>query len=97
MSGFWKLLRRGGDGASPPGGIDCASVVAQLFEYIDGELDADTVKQVREHLELCKRCYPRYDFERAFLRFLSEQGRVGAPPALRRKIFENILEEEGPG
>ncbi len=98
MSGFWKVFKWKGDSKSqPPGGIDCASVVAQLYEYIDAELDAEAVQQIREHLEVCKRCYPRYDFERAFLRFLSEQGRIGAPPELRRKIFQAILEEESRG
>jgi mycothiol system anti-sigma-R factor len=67
----------------------------QLYEYIDEELDDEgTVEKIREHLELCKRCYPRYDFEKAFLRFLAEQGQISAPPELRRKIFQEILEEE---
>jgi mycothiol system anti-sigma-R factor len=77
-----------------PGGIDCNGVMAQLYDYIDEELDAETVGKIRKHLEKCKRCYPRYDFERAFLRFVSDRGRTSAPPELRRKIFQSILEEE---
>jgi anti-sigma factor (TIGR02949 family) len=97
MSAFWKLGRRSGR-YTPPGGISCGDVVAQLYEYIDEELeDAETVQKIREHLELCKRCYPHYDFERAFLRFLAEQGRACAPPELKRNIFERILEEESRG
>ncbi len=84
-------------GMSPPGGIDCADVVDQLYEYIDEELDDEAVERIRAHLRLCKRCFPRYDFEKAFLRFLSEQARVSTPPELRRKIFQEILEEESRG
>jgi mycothiol system anti-sigma-R factor len=79
------------------GGIDCTRVMAQLYEYLDGELDDPvTVEKIRVHLEKCQKCYPRYNFERAFLRFVSDRGRSGAPPELRRKIFENLLEEESP-
>lgn len=95
MMVFRKLvqwLRMGG--MPPPGGIDCADVVAQLYEYIDEELDEKRAEQIREHLRLCKRCFPRYDFEKAFLRFLSVQGRLSAPPELRRRIFHDILEQE---
>lgn len=79
----------------PPGDIDCAGVMAQLYEYIDEELDdVETVEKIREHLKKCQRCYPRYNFEKAFLRFVHDQGRIGAPAELRRKIFQSILEEE---
>lgn len=81
----------------PPGGIDCRDVLEQLYEYIDGELDEETVRKIRKHLKLCKKCYPRYDFERAFVNFLRDHGRICAPPELRRKIFATLLEEDGAG
>lgn len=80
-----------------PGGIDCGGVMAQLYEYLDGELDDPaTMEKIRVHLEKCRRCYPRYNFEKAFLRFVSDQGHTSAPPELRRKIFKTLLEEESP-
>lgn len=94
--GFWDWLKGWfGKGGSPPGGIDCEQVMAQLYEYIDDELhDPETIVRIREHLRLCKKCYPRYHFERAFLEFLAEQARNPAPPELRHKVFQRILEEE---
>lgn len=93
MMGFFR--RRKTDSLpKPPGGIDCGSVMQLLYEYLDDELDAEMVERIREHLELCKRCYPHYAFEKAFLRFLSEHGRVETPPRLRRRVFQSILEEE---
>ncbi len=91
---FRKLGKWLMGGMSPPGGIDCARVVERLYDYIDQELDEKLAEQIREHLRLCKRCFPRYDFEKAFLRFLSMQGRLSAPPELRRRIFQDILEQE---
>lgn len=95
MTGLWQSLVS--KLMPQPGGIDCSKVMAQLYEYIDGELDEETIERIREHLEKCKRCYPRYDFETAFLRFLREQGKTQAPPELQRKIFAAILEEEKRG
>jgi anti-sigma factor (TIGR02949 family) len=96
MMAFWKMLKWKGGGPQS-GSIDCADVVAQLYEYIDEELDAETIEKIRQHLDLCQRCYPRYDFEKAFLRFISEHGRATAPPELKRKVFQAILEEESRG
>jgi len=93
MAGFLKKMM--GKKKPEPEGIDCEEVMAQLYEYIDGELECEgTTERVRKHLDLCKRCYPHYDFERAFLRFVSEQGRTNTPPELRRKVFQAMLEEE---
>ena len=97
MTTFGKLGEWLAKALPPPGGIDCRSVLAQLYEYIDGELDEQTITRIRKHLKLCKKCYPRYDFERAFLHFLSDHGRTSASPELRRKIFARLLEEEFEG
>ncbi len=97
MTAFWKRGKQAGDAPPPPGGIDCGNVMKQLYEYLDEDLDDAMVAKIRDHLAVCKRCYPRYNFEKAFLRFLSEQGRVKAPPGLRRKVFAAILEEEREG
>ena len=79
----------------PPGGIDCDEVMAQLYEYIDGELDnPQQVEAIREHLRLCKNCFPQYEFESAFLRFIAERGGAEAPAGFRRRIFQRLLEQE---
>ena len=95
MTAYWKMGKRDKQ-KTPPGGIDCGGVMEQLYEYLDEELDEETVEKIRSHLELCKRCYPHVEFENAFLRFLSEQGKTATPPELRRKIFQSLLEEETP-
>lgn len=94
MKGFRKLGEWMGKAMPPPGGIDCGGVMERLYEYIDGELDEATIEKIRKHLSVCQRCYPRYDFEKAFLRFLEDHGRTSAPPELRRRIFATILQEE---
>lgn len=97
MRGFWDWIKSGfaSVAGSPADRIDCQQVMAQLYEYIDRELhDPQVMEQIRRHLQLCKKCYPRYHFEKAFLEFLAEQARNPAPPDLRQKVFQRILEEE---
>lgn len=87
---IWKRRRRGE--------VSCHEVMERLYEYIDGELDSpERVEQIRAHLEACRKCYPQFQFEKAFLRFLAEQRAGPAPPELRRKVFERILREESSG
>ncbi len=94
MTAFWKRQKKDGKKGGPIA-IDCCGVMERLYEYIDEELDDGTlVEAIRAHLDMCKACYPRYDFEKAFLRFLSDKGANSAPPELRRKIFARLLEEE---
>lgn len=93
--GFWSWIKSSSGGGGPPGGIDCEAVLERLYEYIDEELDdPETVKRIREHLKICKRCYPQYRFEKAFLRYVSEHGRTSAPRELKEQVFRRILEEE---
>lgn len=67
--------------------IDCALVLAHLWEYLDGEMEPDDVEVFRAHLELCRRCYPAYRFDRAYLELVARQGAAGgAPPHLSDRV-----------
>jgi mycothiol system anti-sigma-R factor len=74
--------------------IPCDQVVAKLWEYLDRELAEATAAQVQQHLEVCGRCFPQYDFQRAYREYLRQVQRESVPPDLRHRIFEAILAEE---
>lgn len=75
----------------PNGSIDCTAAMQQLFDYLDGELTEDRMRQVRTHLEMCQRCYPHYDFEKAFLEALAAtRKRCCAPGKLRERILSEL-------
>lgn len=74
--------------------IPCDHVIAKLWEYVDGDLDELRSERVRTHLDACERCFPEYDFRRAYLKFMRRCASPGVPPQLRRRIFEVVLEEE---
>lgn len=98
--------RDGGENGTPPTGageggrppvemLSCREVLERLFEYLDGELESPTEIQVEAHLEKCRRCYPRLQFERSFMDAL-ERARSGkAPPRDLRNRVVSVLAEEG--
>ena len=47
--------------------LDCATVIAQLWDYLDRELDAERWGAMREHLATCTGCAGHVEFCRGFL------------------------------
>jgi anti-sigma factor (TIGR02949 family) len=78
------------------GGVDslsCEEVRDRLWDFIDGELVDHEAAAVQRHLEKCGRCYPEYDWNRAYAEFVRGAGQRMVPPGLRRRVFEALLEE----
>lgn len=77
------------------GMMRCEEALARLMEFVDGELPLEEEAAVKKHLDICNRCYPRYDFQRAYHEFARRlSDREHAPAALRRRLFRRILEQE---
>lgn len=76
-----------------PGSLTCREVVELLWEYIDAELTPDMEGRIRAHLEACEKCYPHYEFQKAFVEFVRRHGGGAAPAALRMKVIQAIQEE----
>lgn len=80
------------------GMIRCEEALARLMEFIDGELPVEQEAVVKKHLDICTRCYPKYDFQRAYREFTRRlREREHAPTTLRRRLFQRILEQEARG
>ncbi|MGH7676595.1 MAG: zf-HC2 domain-containing protein [Gemmatimonadales bacterium] len=45
----------------------------QLWDYLDGDLPPDRLQELADHIAVCKRCYPQFRFEFAFLEALARQ------------------------
>lgn len=75
--------------------LDCESVMRQLWDYLDDELSADRMVAIRAHLAVCARCYPQYEFERAFLTALERAQRTHSDPTGLRARVSAALRSEG--
>lgn len=77
------------------GMISCEDALSRLWEFLDGELPPEDEAAVKKHLDICNRCYPHYDFQSAYLEYARRvREREHAPPSLRKKLFQKILEQE---
>jgi anti-sigma factor (TIGR02949 family) len=55
-----------------PQPIDCEQALARIFEFIDHELKAHEREAMQHHLQTCKSCYSRVEFERRLMGKLKE-------------------------
>lgn len=76
------------DRPSPDGNaITCRQALDRVYEYLDGELDPEWMDRVSRHIEVCRRCWPRFDLERRFIRHIRERGFA---PARSRRLEQRI-------
>lgn len=73
--------------------LDCEDVIARLFDYLDRELDAETLQAIDAHIALCRSCFSRAEFERRLRARVAEAGEAEAPASLRlraRRLLERF-------
>ena len=70
---------------------DCAEVLARVYEYLDGELGAQDLLKIREHLDDCGRCLRQYDLDVVMKALVRRScGCDHAPADLRQRILVQI-------
>ncbi len=61
-----------GKGTAPDGTgdggemISCEDALRLVHEFLDGELDSVPESQVKQHFDVCQKCYPHLHLENAF-------------------------------
>jgi anti-sigma factor (TIGR02949 family) len=71
---------------SEPIPITCEEALRQLAAFLDDELHEAAREGIERHLEACRSCFSRAEFER---RLKSELGRVGqdeVPPGFEARV-----------
>lgn len=66
--------------------LNCDEVITKLLEFLDRELDPETEQDMARHLEECRACFTRAEFERRLRAKVMEAGEVEAPARLRRRV-----------
>lgn len=65
----------------------CDEALRRLEDYLDGELSADDLGKVHEHLDSCAPCRSQFTFEASVLRGVRERlKRTDLPPDLMTRI-----------
>lgn len=66
--------------------ISCDEVIERLLEFLDQELDTDAQSAIARHMEACRACFSRAEFERRLRARVAQTGEVSAPESLRRRV-----------
>ncbi len=66
--------------------IGCEEALAHLLEYLDQEVGATIRRQVDHHLEACRSCFSRAEFERRLKNKLRTAGREPAGEFFQERI-----------
>lgn len=66
--------------------IGCEEALRMLFTYLDDELDAAHRQKVETHLERCRSCFSRAEFERRLKTHLAELGSAPLPASMEARI-----------
>lgn len=72
---------------------DCDDALADLYLYLDSELDAPSSERIRSHLDECTGCNGSFDFERRLKDVVRERLNESVPESLVRKVREAIQAE----
>lgn len=75
------------------GETGCGVVIAELFPYLDNEVDAKKRDFIERHLKVCPGCHARAEFESALRSKVRQLGGNKAPPSLRRRISAMLKEK----
>lgn len=70
--------------------ITCEEVIRELFAYLDREVDEQLSERIEHHLQRCRDCFSRAEFERRLRERLNESAEAKAPDRLRRRIRDVI-------
>jgi anti-sigma factor (TIGR02949 family) len=66
--------------------INCEEALRRLAEYLDAELLGESSREMEQHLERCRSCFSRVEFEKRLKSCTAELRREPVPPDLERRI-----------
>lgn len=69
-----------------PEPMDCEEVLWVIFAYVDGELGSADHERVEAHLERCRSCFSRAEFERRLKDHLAELASGPVSPEFEQRI-----------
>lgn len=70
--------------------IACSEAVRQLWDYLDGVVEASQREQIEEHLAFCRRCCGELEFAEELRAFLSTHAEDDLPPDVRERLTATL-------
>jgi len=65
---------------------NCEKILKVLYEYLDCETKDPETLDIKQHLDLCRECFNRYDFERLLREHLQKQTLHQCPEQVKKRV-----------
>lgn len=66
--------------------MSCAEVLSELYAYLDKEVDAPTEEDINDHLQDCRECFSRSEFEKKLRQRIAQTGSVATPEDVQERL-----------
>ena len=66
--------------------LNCEKVLQEVWVYLDGEMNEGDLVHFREHVELCRACFTRIEFERTLRISIREKTNHCCPDRLKQRV-----------
>lgn len=66
--------------------ISCEEVLKHLIDYFHGEVDNAKFAEIEKHLDSCRGCFSRSEFEAVLKQRVKDEAREPAPEALQDRL-----------
>lgn len=74
--------------------LNCQQIFERLQDYLDRELSAEEIAQVKMHLDVCGVCAEEYRFEESVLRHVRSCVRAADVPKDLAERLRQAIEDE---
>ena len=75
--------------------MDCRNALAQLYEYLDGEIGDAEREAIAVHVKACRQCFDQFEIERLFVEFVEHRApRIEARSEFKAHILARLKAEE---
>lgn len=75
--------------------MHCKGVRRLMVEYLDGDLDLETLVRVDAHLEYCAHCAALFDGVRNIVALLGTEEAFELPAGLSDRLYDRLNEAQG--
>ena len=76
--------------------MNCEEALKRLFEVVDKEVTQADKEEILKHLEHCRHCMSRFEFEEVFKTFVSEKACINCDSdKLKNKILLKLDQSRG--
>ncbi|MFQ5712748.1 MAG: mycothiol system anti-sigma-R factor [Candidatus Scalinduaceae bacterium] len=70
--------------------MNCKEATKQLYEYLDNELEENDYSKIKKHLEVCRKCCEKFEFEQVLKKVVRDRARIHRVP---QNVRENIVKQ----